>query len=74
MRVYVFDDKMSLLHLPVGVLSYFFPVLLVVFFGYEFVEFMFKSPKEKAANFCGDLLEFMLGVSLTHFVVKLISI
>ncbi|WP_456477895.1 hypothetical protein [Geoglobus ahangari] len=70
MIVRVFDDRLSLLHIPAGIVSYFFPAFFVVFVFYELIEFTFKAEKreEKAENFVGDLFEFFAGVSLAHFV------
>jgi len=74
MKIEVFDDWYSIGHLIVGVFSYFFVPIFVVFLFYELVEKMFKERKEKVSTFLGDLCEFFIGVAATHFVLTTINI
>ncbi|AEA48066.1 hypothetical protein [Archaeoglobus veneficus] len=69
MNVKVFDDRLSLIHLPAGIAAYFFPAFFIVFLFYELIEFCLKAEKrkEKVENFIGDLFEFFAGVSAVHF-------
>lgn len=50
MKLEVFDDKKSLGHTIAGVMSFFLPVVFIVFIFYEIVEHIYKAGKEKPAN------------------------
>jgi hypothetical protein len=59
MKVEVFDDWKSVLHSVVGGLSYFFPILAVIFVTYQIVERFIKH--ENLEHTVGDILEFGFG-------------
>jgi len=74
MLIEIFDDKPSLFHFFVGVLTFYFPFLLVVFFFYELLEFVYRYRKrhpEKLKCFIGDLIEYLTGVSFICLLYKL---
>lgn len=73
MRIEVFDDRNSFVHLACGVISYFFIPLFVVFVFYEIIEHIYKYKKEKEANFFGDLVEFLFGFSMAALIARMIS-
>jgi len=62
MKLEVFDDKLSLLHLLAGALSYFIPVIFILFIFYEIIEHVYKHKQEKEVNFLGDIVEFLFGL------------
>lgn len=71
MNIEIFDDPASLIHFILGILTYFFPVLLVVFLFYEFIEFIYRHRKkhpEKLKCFLGDVTEYLLGISFISLV------
>lgn len=72
MNVEVFDDWKSIFHFFIGIASYYFPFLFLIFIFYELIEFIIK--KEKKKFYVGDILEFSLGVTFIHFLSKLIYI
>jgi len=59
------DDVHSIAHVILGILSYFFPIIFIIFIFYEVAEFMYKQRRgeERPQNLMGDVLEFCLGVS-----------
>ncbi|MBE8539418.1 hypothetical protein [Geoglobus acetivorans] len=62
MMLDVFDDRLSLMHIVVGALSFFYQVFFVVFVFYEVVEHIYLAGREKEANFLGDFVEFLFGL------------
>jgi len=67
MKVAVFDDWYSVMHYVVGVVSYFIPLLAIIFFAYQLAEHFVNH--EPAEFTFGDCLEFCLGFAvfgLTH--------
>jgi len=70
MKIEIFDDKSSFIHLACGILSYFFPVVFVIFIFYEIVEHIYKAGKEKEANFLGDIVEFLFGLGAIALVFR----
>lgn len=72
MKIEVFDDKNSFVHLVCGVLSYFFIPFFVVFIFYEIIEHIYKYKKEKEANFLGDITEFLFGFSIIALIARMV--
>jgi len=74
MEVSVFDDKKSLAHFFLGSLAAALQewkyVIFIIFLFYELIEFMLKSPKEKAEHFVGDLMEFSFGTAFITLLWK----
>lgn len=66
MKVEVFDDVHSLVHLALGALSVFFPAVFFIFVAYEIVEFIWKhrTRSEKLSCFFGDFFEYTFGSSI----------
>jgi len=72
MRIVVFDDRRSLAHLGLGILSVMWPWIWIVFTIYEVVEFCYrwrKGRREKIGEFIGDLVEFMVGAGLAGMLL-----
>lgn len=74
MKLEVFDDKSSFIHLICGVLSYFWLFVFIIFIFYEIIEHIYKAGKEKPANFLGDIVEFLFGLGLVALLDKSLSI
>jgi len=72
-RVEIFDDRNSLIHLACGALSYFWLFVFIVFIFYEIIEHIYKHRKEKEANFLGDIVEFLFGLGVVTLTVKALS-
>lgn len=70
MKLEVFDDKSSFVHLICGILSYFWLFVFIIFIFYEIIEHIYKSGKEKPANFLGDVVEFLFGLGLATLLMK----
>jgi len=70
MKLEVFDNKYSFIHLLCGILSYFYPFIFVIFIFYEMIEFIYKKGKEKPQNFLGDVVEFLFGLGLITLLIK----
>ena len=66
MRVEVFDDWKSFIHLLLGASSLFLPWVMAIFLGYEVVEFCYKRKgrREKIGEFIGDFIEFLVGAGI----------
>jgi len=71
MKVELFDDKLSFLHLPAGFLSYFFPFLFCLFIFYEIVEAAYKR-EERKAHFLGDFCEYCVGLAAANLLLALV--
>ncbi|ADB58544.1 hypothetical protein [Archaeoglobus profundus] len=72
MKVEVFDDKRSFGHTVAGAVSFFMPIVFVIFIFYEIVEHIYKAGKEKPANFLGDIVEYLFGLGATALAVRMI--
>lgn len=68
MQVEVFDDKASFAHIAVGALSYFSLAFMLIFFLYEFVEYLYKGNGEPKTHYLGDLFEMLIGVAAARIV------
>lgn len=65
MIVEVFDDrKGTVFHLILGGFTVYLNWLFIIFFAYEFIEYIYLRGKEKSVNFIGDMLEFSFGTTL----------
>ena len=72
MRIVVFDDRRSLAHLGLGILSVMWPWIWIVFSVYEMVEFCLRRGKrrrEKIGEFIGDLVEFLVGAGVAGMLL-----
>jgi F0F1-type ATP synthase assembly protein I len=69
MKVVVFDDWYSVIHYVIGVVSYFIPLLAIIFFIYQIVEHFVNH--ELAEFTLGDCFEFCLGFAVFGLVYKL---
>jgi hypothetical protein len=72
MMLNVFDDRKSFGHTIAGAVSFFFPVVFVVFIFYEIIEHIYLAGKEKPANFLGDVVEFLFGLGVIALMVKML--
>ncbi|WP_456478119.1 hypothetical protein [Geoglobus ahangari] len=72
MMLNVFDDKLSLMHIVVGVLSFFNQIFFVIFVFYEIGEHIYLDGKEKEANFLGDFVEFLFGLGAVALIWRMI--
>ena len=74
MKVEVFDDYQSIGHFLLGISSVFIPQIFYFFLAYELIEFCIKKgrKREKARNFIGDLLEFLMGVGITSLSLSIL--
>ena len=72
MKLEVFDDKKSLGHTIAGAISFFLPVVFIIFIFYEIVEHIYKAGKEKPANFLGDVVEYLFGLGATTLFVRIL--
>jgi len=66
-KVDIFDDKFSVGHLLLGIVSGADPRAAVAFIGYELVEHLYKNRKgseESQTKFIGDIIEFFVGVGI----------
>jgi len=70
MKLEVFDDKNSFIHLLCGILSYFWLFIFIIFIFYEIIEHIYKAGKEKEANFLGDIVEFLFGLGAVTLISK----
>ena len=63
MTIVVFDDWKSYIHVLVGIVTWFFPLLLFIYITYEVVEYLYKKRKgrESFKQFVGDFIEFYIG-------------
>jgi len=74
MKVELFDDKFSLLHLLFGVaigfssLKNFVLTCFVLYMIFQMVEHMYKYGKETSESFIGDLVEFIFGVGVGYLL------
>jgi len=73
MKIEIFDDKNSLIHLVCGVLSYFWLFIFIVFVFYEIIEHIYKHKKEKEADFLGDIVEFLFGLGAITLTLKALN-
>jgi len=75
MRVEVFDDWKSLVHLLLGASSLFLPWVVAIFLGYELVEFCYKRKRrrEKIGEFIGDFIEFLVGAGVAALSLPLFA-
>jgi len=73
MKVEIFDDWKSLGHTLLGILSYFWLFVFIVFIFYEIVEHVYKHKKEKEANFLGDIVEFLFGLGAITLTLKALN-
>jgi glucose uptake protein GlcU len=69
MKVVVFDDWYSVVHYIIGVVSYFIPLLAIIFFAYQLIEHFVKH--ESADFTVGDCFEFCLGFAVSGLAHKL---
>ena len=65
MRIVVFDDRRSLAHLGLGILSVMWPWIWIVFTIYEVVEFCYRWRKKRREK----IGEFIGAVSYTHLTL-----
>jgi len=74
MRVEVFDDWLSVGHAALGAISVFMPIIQVIFWGYEVIEFAYKRgrKKEKVGEFVGDLMEFLVGAGIAGLILGML--
>jgi len=76
MKIEVFDDPPSLVHLIVGALGNFFPAIFVIFVFYQIVEHMVKNSekpgKEKVQNMLGDFAEYCFGSTVAALLAALV--
>jgi len=70
MKVELFDDKLNFVHLPVGFLTYFFPLFFIVFIFYELIEAAWKR-KERKEHLLGDFCEFCIGLAAANLLLAL---
>jgi|Deesub1362B_J571_1020462.scaffolds.fasta_scaffold01205_8 hypothetical protein len=68
----VFDDKKSFGHTIAGAVSFFAPVVFIVFIFYEIIEHIYLAGKEKPANFLGDVVEYLFGLGAITLIVKVL--
>ncbi len=71
MEIEVFDDKVSVLHFIAGLFTCVYPVIFILFLFYELIEFMYRYRKrrgERVKKFIGDLVEYLLGLSMFSLV------
>jgi len=73
MKVEIFDDWKSLGHALLGILSYFWLFVFIVFIFYEIIEHIYKHKKEKEANFLGDIVEFLFGLGAITLTLKALN-
>jgi hypothetical protein len=64
------DGFNSLVHFVLGMLAIQFPILIVLFLGYQIVESMILVVDP---NFFIDILEFVIGVMLSYIIKTLLS-
>ncbi len=71
MQITIFDDKKSLIHFALGLISPFIPLLIVIFVIYEFLEYSFSNC-ETMECFIGDIAEFSLGYLIAGAGISLL--
>jgi hypothetical protein len=67
MQVEIFDDWRSIVHSIVGGVSYFFPLISIIFFVYEIAEYFVKQEDIKCT--IGDIVEFSIGFTAIGLLV-----
>ena len=72
MKLEVFDDKKSFGHTIAGVISFFLPVIFIIFIFYEVIEHIYLAGREKTANFLGDIVEYLFGSGATALFVRIL--
>jgi hypothetical protein len=72
MKLEVFDDKKSFGHTIAGVISFFLPVIFIIFIFYEVIEHIYLAGREKTANFLGDIVEYLFGLGATALFVRIL--
>ena len=72
MKVEVYDDKFSVGHFILGILTFKFPYLFIIFFFYELIEFAYKygRKEEKPEHFIGDCMEYFTGIACMFLLDK----
>ncbi|RLI77981.1 hypothetical protein DRP05_08680 [Archaeoglobales archaeon] len=72
MMLNVFDDrKGTIAHTISGAISYFIPVIFIIFIFYEIIEHIYLAGKEKEANFLGDIVEYLFGLGLITLFMRI---
>ena len=72
MKLEVFDDKKSFGHTIAGVISFFLPVIFIIFIFYEVIEHIYLAGREKTANFLVDIVEYLFGLGATALFVRIL--
>lgn len=71
----ILDDWKSLIHVGLGATMVFHPLPWIIFFAYEFCEWLYHSKRgmmkrEAAKHFAGDLIEAILGYFFTSIGLR----
>ena len=72
MKVDIFDDKHSLSHFILGILTFKKAYLFVIFFFYQLIELCYKSAKKRETpeHFIGDCFEYFAGIACMFLLDK----
>lgn len=75
MQIVVFDDRNSLAHVILGILTTLWLGFFIIFVFYELIEFCYKYARkeETPAHFIGDLAEYFIGYSLIKLLQQVIT-
>ncbi len=65
MKVNIFDDRRSLIHFFMGVLTYWFIFIFVVFLFYQLIEHFYKGKRD---HLLGDITEYLYGLSFIYLL------
>jgi len=74
MKVEMFDDRFSVIHLIYGIAIGFTDsktialVCFVLYTIFQLIEHMYKYNKEPSENFIGDIIEFVFGIGVGYLL------
>ena len=75
MKIEVFDDWRSIVHVLVGALTLFAPLIFPAYVAYELVEFCeryAKYKKREVRAYIGDMLEYFTGIAVMSLITLFI--
>ena len=65
MKIVIFDDKLSLVHVVFGLFTIFIPPLFFLYTGYQILEFSYKKGKgETTEHLIGDFFEYFSSTGI----------
>ena len=75
MKIEVFDDWRSIIHMFLGALTLFAPLIFPLYVTYELIEFCeryVKYKKREVRAYIGDMLEYFTGIAVMTLITLFI--